>query len=146
MKLFSPILLAVSIVATLPAGELDLAERKALLDHLKQSSTEFADSLKGLTKAQWNYKPAPEVWSSAECAEHMALSEDLLREMVGSKVLASAPKAEPSAERKALDDKVLKMITDRSFKAKAPEPLQPSRQFATPAAALERCRRAERRR
>jgi len=138
MKLFSPILLAVSIVATLPAGELNPAERKALLNHLNQSSTEFADSLKGLTNAQWNYKPAPEVWSIAECAEHIALSEDLLREMVGSKVLASAPNAQPSAERKALDEKVLKMITDRSFKAKAPEPLQPSRQFATPAAALER--------
>ena len=36
------------------------------------------------------------------------------------------------AERKALDEKVVKMVTDRSFKAKAPEPLIPSGQFATP--------------
>jgi hypothetical protein len=33
---------------------------------------------------------------------------------------------------------VLKTITDRSFKAKAPEALQPKRQFSTPEAALQK--------
>jgi hypothetical protein len=127
---------AVPFVAVLPAGDLDSAARKKLLDHLNQSSSEFHDSIKGLTAEQWNYKPSPEVWSVAECAEHIAVSEDFIRGMVENKVLASAASPDRVAERKLLDDKVLKMITDRSFKAQAPEPLKPTRKFATPDAAF----------
>jgi uncharacterized damage-inducible protein DinB len=109
-----------------------------LLDHLDRSSSEFFDSVKGLSAEQWNYKPAADVWSVAECAEHIALSEDFIRGIVEGKVLAGPASTVPAAERKALDDKVLKMITDRSFKAKAPEPLSPTRQFATPQAAFKK--------
>ena len=138
MKLFHPILLVVSVVANLSASELDQASRKVLLDHLNQSSSEFLSSVKGLTAEQWNYKPAADVWSVAECAEHIALSEDLLRDMVEMKILTAAASPERVAERKTLDEKVVKMITDRSFKAKAPEPLKPSGKFATPEAALQK--------
>jgi hypothetical protein len=136
MKFAQQILLATTVLASLSAAGLDQADRKALLDHLNQSSSEFRDSLKGLTAEQWNYKPAPEVWSIAECAEHIALSEGFLRELVEKKVLAAPASPEQAAERKAKDEKVLKMITDRSFKAKAPEPLKPTGQFGTPETAL----------
>lgn len=136
MKLLSPILLVFGVAATLTSGELSSADRKVLLDHLNQSSSEFASSLKGLTSEQWNYKPAPEVWSIAECAEHIALTEDLLRGMVEKKILAGPPVTERAADSKVPDEKVLKMITDRSSKAKAPEVLKPTRQFATPEAAV----------
>ena len=45
--------------------------------------------------------------------------------MIANKILAAPTVQEQAAGRKALDAKVQKMITDRSFKAKAPEPLQP---------------------
>ena len=128
----------VASLGMLAAGELDQAKRKVLLDHLDKSSSEFIASVKGITPAQWNYKPAPEVWSIAECAEHIALSEDLLRDMVEKKILAGAASPERIAERKAADDKVLKMITDRSFKAKAPEPLKPTGKFPTPEVAVQK--------
>lgn len=140
MKRVRAILVAFAAVAILPGAGLDQGSRKILLDHLNQSSSEFADSLKGLTSEQWNFKPSPDVWSVAECAEHIALSEDFIREMIEKKVLAGQPPSRPAAEQQALDGKVLKMITDRSFKAKAPEPLQPTRQFSTPEAALEKFR------
>jgi hypothetical protein len=130
--------LGFAVMAALCAGELDNAARKVLLDHLDRSSSEFLDSVKGLTPQQWNYKPAPEVWSVAECAEHIALSEDLIRGMVESKVLTAAASPERVADRKTNDEKVLKMITDRSFKAKAPEQLQPARRFPSPEATLEK--------
>jgi hypothetical protein len=136
MRLLHSILLVVSLVTTLSAGELDPADRKVLLDHLNRSSSDFSVSIKGLTSEQWNYKPAAGVWSIAECAEHIALSEDLMRDMIANKILTSPPVPERAADRKALDEKVQKMITDRSFKAKAPEPLQPSGRFNTPDAAL----------
>lgn len=137
MKYLHSILLALSVATTVTAAELDRAERKTLLDHLNQSSSEFAASVKGLTSEQWNYKPAADVWSVAECAEHIALSEDMIRDMIEKKILAGAATPDRVAD-KALDEKVLKMITDRSFKAKAPEQLQPSRQFATPEAAVQK--------
>ena len=138
MKLVQPILLALSVAAVLPAGELDQADRKALLDHLNQSSSEFHNSLKGLTPEQLNFKASPDTWSIAECAEHIALSEDLLRDMVQGKVLAGPASTQPVADRASLDEKVLKMIGNRSFKVKAPEPLQPTRRFATPEATLQK--------
>lgn len=138
MKLSRPVLLALTAIAALYASAVDPVDRKTLLDHLNQSSLEFASSLKGLTPEQWNYKPSPDVWSIADCAEHIALTEDLLRGMVETKILEAPPRAEQAGDRKELDGKVLKMITDRSFKAKAPEPLQPTRQFGSPEAALQK--------
>jgi hypothetical protein len=136
MRVVNSIVYVLSVTATLFSGELDQGSRKVLLDHLNQSSSEFRESLTGLTPEQWSYKPAPDVWSIAECAEHIALSEDLLRDLVQNKVLTGAASPDRVAERKLSDDKVLKMITDRSFRAKAPEPLKPTRQFATPEAAF----------
>jgi hypothetical protein len=111
--------------------------RKPLLDHLDRSSSEFLESIQGLTPEQWNYKPAADAWSIAECAEHIILSEDLIRDVIESKVLA-APATKPIAieERKANDQKVLQMVTNRQFKAKAPEQLQPTRTIVTPEAAF----------
>lgn len=137
-RIRSILLVALTAVVTLSGAELDQGSRKILLDHLNQSSSEFAASIKGLTPEQWSYKPSPEVWSVAECAEHIALSEDFIREMIETKMLAAPPPSRPAAEQQALDGKVIKMITDRSFKAKAPEPLRPTRQFSTPEAALQK--------
>ena len=138
MKLVYAILLALSIMAPVYGGDLDQPARQVLLDHLNKSSAEFRDSIKDLSAKQWNYKPGAGGWSAAECAEHIVLSEDLLRAMVEHKILTGAASPERIAERKTFDQKVLKMITDRSVKAKAPEPLQPNGQFTTPAAALKK--------
>src|SRR5829696_3987149 len=108
MRVVNSIVYVLSVTATLFSGELDQGSRKVLLDHLNQSSSEFRESLTGLTPEQWSYKPAPDVWSIAECAEHIALSEDLLRDLVQNKVLTGAASPERVAERKLGDDKVLK--------------------------------------
>src|SRR5688572_5344550 len=135
MKLIHTIV-ALCATAVLPAADLDPSARQTLLNHLDKSSAEFIASVKGLTPEQWNYKPGAEVWSVAECAEHIAVTEGFLRDIIEKKNLAATAKPSGDADDKAMDDKVLKMITDRSFKAKAPEPLKPTRQFATPADAI----------
>ena len=76
---------------------------------------------------QWTFKPAPERWSIAECAEHIALSEDLLFQLVTEKLMKSPAEPDKSTdEQKAKDAKVLEMIPDRDRKAQAPEFLKPS--------------------
>ena len=126
-------LMIVSAVTSLLAADAG-DERKSLLDHMSKSAQGFEHSIKGLTPEQWNFKPAPDVWSVAECAEHIVMTEDLLREMVTKKILASPTKTDRAG--RATDEEVLAMITNRSTKAKAPEILKPSGQFTDPSTAL----------
>jgi hypothetical protein len=134
--LYLAALVVLAAMTTPGAAEKTSSDREALLEHLNASSTQFADSIRDLTPEQWNHKPAGGGWSIAECAEHIVLTEGLLRGMVTDKVLSAAPSAERAAGRRGLDQQVLDMITDRSRKAQAPEPLQPSGKFSSAEVAL----------
>jgi hypothetical protein len=103
-------------------------ERDRAMSHMHATRKQFLDSLAGVTPAQWNFKPAPEVWSIAEVAEHIVLSEDLLFEIATKRALQSPP--DPAlATSPANDEKLLALVADRSKKAQAPEALQPRRSF-----------------
>jgi uncharacterized damage-inducible protein DinB len=106
-------------------------DKKFLLDYLKKTRQDFLNSIKGLREAQWKYKASPEHWSIAETAEHITLSEDFIRGMIQDKVMKS-PEATPEQKAKATlpDEEVIAKITDRSKKAKAPEPLKPTNKWA----------------
>jgi hypothetical protein len=65
------------------------------------------------------------VWSIAECAEHITLSEDLIKSLA-RKVAAEG---KPSEEAKGNDERILKALVDRSQKAKAPEILRPTNKW-----------------
>lgn len=126
------LLLALSLVSctapALRAQGLSAEELQRATAHLEQKRAAFIASLKGLSEAQWNFKPAPTRWSVAEVAEHIAAAEDLLRGNVTDQVLQAPARTEP-ADVKALDDLVLTVIADRTHKAQAPEPLVPTRRF-----------------
>jgi hypothetical protein len=85
-----------------------------------------------LSDAQWTFKPAPEKWSVAETAEHIAAAEDFLMDRVTDKVV-KAPARTEAANLKEIDDFVLTAIADRTSKVKAPEPLMPTKRFGSPA-------------
>src|SRR5262249_42877244 len=52
-------------------GTLSDTERSYLVEQLEQSKKAMLASIQGLSDAQWRFKPAPEVWSVQECAEHI---------------------------------------------------------------------------
>ncbi len=108
-------------------------ERRFLISHLEKSRREFFGSIEGLSKEQWNFKPAPERWSVAECAEHLVLTEDLLFDMVTQKILKSPIAADVARRSQPDDEKVIARILDRTQKGKAPEALHPSGKFPTAA-------------
>ncbi len=116
-------------------GEMTPAERAYLLDQLEQSKKEMLASIHGLTQDQWTFKPAPAVWSVAECAEHIVLAEDYI--FGGAQMALQAP-AGPRLESATpeRDRTFVTRIKDRSQKATAPEPIVPSGKFATPADAI----------
>lgn len=113
------------------AATLTQQERQKAVDYLEKTRQDFLASIAGLSEAQWKYKPAPDRWSVAEVAEHVALSEDTLFGLIQGPVLQAPPA--PADSEKVADERVIEMITDRSGKAQAPEMLKPTNKWATQA-------------
>jgi len=118
----------------LTSSELDQARR-----YMDQTRNGLIGATKGLTEAQWKFKPAADRWSIAEILEHVVVTQELvlgpLREQ-----LAKAPTTAASTDQKQVDAVVINQIPDRSQKLQAPEFLQPSGRW-TPPEALERLRK-----
>ena len=91
------IILGVLALATAFAAPLEQGERDRAMSHLHATRKAFLDSVAGLSEAQWNFKPAPERWSVAECAEHIAVSEDSLFDLI-QKVMKSPAAPEKKEE------------------------------------------------
>src|SRR5258708_30154198 len=94
-------------LATLPlaaasSGALNDSERSYLIEQLTKSKEKFLASIAGLSDAQWRYKPAPNVWSVAECSVHIILSEQfifclsqqLLKTPAADRLTSAAPGAD----------------------------------------------------
>jgi hypothetical protein len=136
MKIIAGALIALSWTIVACAAPLTQGERDRALSELYASRKQFLDSVAGLTDAQWNFKPAPNVWSIAECAEHIVLTEDMI--MSGIPKLLKNP-ADPSkrASAKAKDELVIKGTADRSHKFQAPEALVPTHRWGTRAEVIQ---------
>ena len=123
-------LLALSVLAApLFAATLTQAERDRAIAELTASRQQFLDSVAGLSLAQWNFKPDANTWSVAECAEHIAVSEDVIFGSVAKIVQAPATPDQKSA---VTDDFILASVVNRTHKFQAPEVLRPTHRFATP--------------
>lgn len=136
MKRFLAVLWVAVFVATAAYGQsLAPTDRDRAIKHLEATRKGVLDATKGLSEAQWSFKPAPDRWSVAEVTEHIAASEDFLFGMVAQKVMTAPPRPEGD-DVKAIDEMVLARIPDRSVKAQAPEPLKPTNRYGSPEAAL----------
>ena len=126
------LMLSAMVLSAIPAFAASITEkeRDSLVQQFDRTAKKFRDSVAGLTEAQANFKPSPDKWSVAECAEHIALSESVIRGLV-DKTLQAPVKEEGREERAARDQFIAAAIVDRSKKAQAPEFLQPKRKFAT---------------
>lgn len=105
------------------------------LQYLETTKKNIVDATRGLSEAQWNFKSSPFKWSVAQVMEHIAASEDLLRQMAEGQIKQQSPPV-PDRDLKKTDDRVLEVIPDRSKKFQAPEQLRPRNQFGSPEASL----------
>ena len=129
-KLLFALCLTLLAMPVLRAQNITPEERTQAIKYLEQTRAGVIAATKGLTEAQWNFKPATNKWSVAEVTEHIAAAEDFLMDLVTNKVM-TAPGRTNAEDVKALDEMILKMIPDRSHKATAPEPLQPNNRFGS---------------
>lgn len=102
------------------------ADREAMLAHLQKTKKALEDATRGLSPAQWNFKPAPDRWSIAEVYEHITLGESFLLEMIQKGASGPATPEKKAAAAMEKDAQIQKMIVDRSQKFQAPDPLQPT--------------------
>jgi uncharacterized damage-inducible protein DinB len=126
-----PVTAAPTAAPTTAAATLSAQDRQKATDYLDQTRKEFLASISGLSEAQWKFKPAPDRWSIAEVAEHIALSEETILGLVTERVLKAPPA--PAGEAKVTDEKVIQAVTDRSGKVQAPEMLKPVGKWASQA-------------
>jgi hypothetical protein len=122
------IILGVLLLAPAFGATVEQGERDRAMSHLHATRKVFLDSVAGLSDAQWNFKPAPERWSIAECAEHIAVSDDSLFDLI-RQMMKSPAAPEKKGEVRGRDEMILRMLPDRSVKAKAPEFLEPKRRW-----------------
>ena len=128
--------LLLTIATTVSAQDRTPTEKERALQYLESTKANLLDATKGLSEAQWNFKAALDRWSIAQVMEHIAASEDFVRDgLIKEKVMVS-PQGQPDRDVKKIDEAVLTMIPDRSHKAQAPDPLQPRNRFGSPDGSL----------
>lgn len=120
------------------AATLTGEERERLGQDLEATRRAFLSSVQGLSEAQLRFRAAPDRWTIAEVAEHIALSEQRIFEgMILDKVMRSPAPPELSARGPRDDEGLRRMVLDRSTKRQAPEMLKPTGSFPSTAAAVE---------
>ena len=135
-KSLTGVLFALLLMAGAAAAqEVTQAEKDKALQYLETTKKNVLEATKGLSEAQWNFKPAPDRWSAAQVVEHIAAAEDFIRGMVKEKVMM-APAGDAGRDVKKTDEGVLAMVPDRTNKVQAPEPLVPTNRFGSPEASI----------
>jgi hypothetical protein len=125
-RLLLTLLVITGMAGTLNDASLGSKERKFAVQHLKETKANLLKSIKGLSEAQLNFKPAPDRWSVKECFYHIILAENGLWGMFEATMKTPAT-PEKRSEIKVSDEEIVKMIENRSQKAKAAEPMLPGK-------------------
>lgn len=129
-KVFLPIVLLALCAFGVVKSTLTEAEREFAVKELTRTHDHFLNTLEGLNEEQLNYKVTNDSWSIAECAEHIAISENLIFGMLQG-TLAQEPDPSKRAEVKVTDEGLIAMIEDRSNKVKTGEPFEPSGKYGS---------------
>jgi len=106
-------------------------EREQGVAELEGSRKAFLDATNGLSEAQWNFKPAPDRWSIAECAEHVGVTETFIRNLITEQALKGPAEPEKRALVQGKDRSLMTMVVDRTAKLKASEAIQPTRRWTS---------------
>ena len=103
-------------------------DRAALLDILTASAARFRAATQGLSDAQWSHRPAPDKWSPAEVAEHLALSEEVVPRLA-RKALSEPGSERDEAQVREQDSEIIDSMKDDAWKGNATESIKPRHTF-----------------
>jgi hypothetical protein len=106
-------------------------ERAEAVKYFEETRKSFLEAIQGLSEAQWRYKAGPDRWSIAEVAEHIAVSEETIFNLVTERLMQTPAAPEKKEAAKGKEALIRDSITNRSVKAQAPEMLKPTNRWAT---------------
>ena len=111
-----------TVPATKSSTEIDKAR---LLEALRKGGDAFLCSVAGVGEAACRLRPAENRWSVLECAEHVAVAEEVMLALVTGEKQARDP------EGPKRDDRILRSGTNRSTRFDASDQSQPRGRFST---------------
>jgi hypothetical protein len=123
-RLLLTLLVITGLAGTIKDSSISQKERKSAISLMKDTRSDVLKTVKGLSKAQLNFKAAPNRWSVKECAYHIAISEKNLWNMFEAAMKAPA-NSEKRSEIKMTDEQLVKIIEDKSNKVKTSEAFEP---------------------
>lgn len=98
-------------------------DKEFLFNYYQETLNQLDENISGLTETQLHFKPSENSWSISQCVEHIILTENMIFEMLKG-YMAQPANPERRKEIVYSDEQIIKMVTDRSEKYKAPEVLQ----------------------
>ena len=123
-RLLIALLVITGLAGTIHNNSISQKERKYGVKEMKESKNDVIKSVKDLSDAQLNFKPAPDKWSVKECMYHIALSEINLWQLLEGTLKAPA-NPEKRSEIKITDDQIVAMMENRTNKVKTQELFDP---------------------
>jgi len=105
-------------------------DKATLLEALRRGEEAFLHSIAGVSEATCRLRPAENRWSILECAEHVAVAEEVMLGLVTGK------RKTRNAEAPKRDDRILRSGTDRSMRFDASAQSRPRGRFSTLAEAV----------
>lgn len=103
-------------------GQLTDAEREHLVRVLEASRETLIAAIGGLTPAQWTFKPAADVWSIAECCDHIGGTELLFQKLITRRLIEDRDRADAVQGKEKM---LRKAIPNRSHRVKVPVEIKP---------------------
>jgi DinB family protein len=92
---------------------------------LRDTQNSVMGATKGLSEAQWKFKPAPDRWSMAEILDHVVVVQERVLGPVLD-MLAAAPPPPAGQDREAVDAIVIHQLPTRLARFSAPEAVHPA--------------------
>lgn len=118
------LLVITGLAGTINENSITNPERKSAAGLMKDTYKDVVEAVNGLSDQQLNFRAADDKWSVKECMYHIAATEkSIWSQLEGA--MKSQANPEKRSEIKLTDEQVVKIVEDRSFKARAPETVQP---------------------
>ena len=105
-------------------------DKATLLETLRKGEEAFLHSVAGVSETTCRLRPAEDRWSVLECAEHVAVAEEVMLGLVTGK------RQTRNAEEPKRDSRILRSGTDRSMRFDASHQSRPRGRFSTLAEAV----------
>ncbi len=114
---------------TLESGSITKEEREFAISYYEKTQTDFLSAIEKLNSKQVNFKSDSAKWSILECAEHIVVSEEGIFGITQG-TLKQPSDSSKQKEITVTNDDIIKRLTNRSFKAQAPEIIKPTGRFS----------------